>query len=55
MYPDLVCAASQGQTADHAGFSVKAKPLEDGSALFSLRVDPAEADFKGNDQNGRST
>lgn len=52
MDPDLVCAASQGQTADHAVFSIKAKPLEDGSALLSFRVNSAEANFKGNNQNG---
>lgn len=51
MDSDLVCAASQGQTADDTVFSIKAKPLEDGSALLSFRVNPAEANFKGNNQN----
>ncbi|TNN84258.1 hypothetical protein EYF80_005585 [Liparis tanakae] len=50
--PDLVCSASQRATADHAGSSIEAQPLEDGSAVLSLRIDAAEADFKGNDQDG---
>lgn len=50
--PDLVCAASQGQTADNTGFPVEAQSVEDGSALLSLRVDSAQADFKGHDQDG---
>jgi len=50
--PDLVCSASQRATADHAGFSIEAQPLEDGSAILSLRIDTADANFKGNDQDG---
>lgn len=55
MDSDLVCAASQGQTSDYAGFPVKAKSLKDGPALLTLWVDSAEADFKGNDKDGLLT
>lgn len=43
MNADLVCAAGEGQAADHAGATIEAEPMEDRSALLTLGVDPAEA------------